>query len=55
MQDLGSVPRVIERKLGTLPHEAMLKIKQALLFTLNLELDFQQPDESEANILFNAL
>jgi mRNA interferase MazF len=38
VQGLGSVPVVrLERKLGDLPNEAILKIKQALIFALDLE------------------
>jgi mRNA interferase MazF len=39
VQGLGSVPVVrLERKLGDLPNEATLKIKQALIFALDLEV-----------------
>ena len=34
----------LERKLGKLPDEVMLKIKQAILFALDLELDLQVDD-----------
>jgi len=37
VQGLGSLPSVrLERKLGTLPEAAMAKIKQALIFALDL-------------------
>ncbi len=40
VQGLGSIPRVrLERKLGQLPDETMHRIKQAISFTLDLELD----------------
>jgi len=40
IQGLGSIPTArLERKLGNLPDNVMLEIKQALLFTLDLELD----------------
>ena len=43
VQGLGSVPVVrLERKLGKLPDEATLKIKQALIFALDLEVKQQQ-------------
>jgi mRNA interferase MazF len=39
VQGLGSLPKVrLERKLGELPDEAMQKIREAILFTLDLEL-----------------
>jgi mRNA interferase MazF len=39
VQGLGSTPTVrLERKLGELPENMMLKIKQALLFALDLEI-----------------
>ena len=41
VQGLGSIPRVrLERKLGQLPNEIMQRIKQAILFALDLELDY---------------
>ncbi|NJO75737.1 MAG: type II toxin-antitoxin system PemK/MazF family toxin [Leptolyngbyaceae cyanobacterium RM1_406_9] len=47
VQGLGSVPVVrLERKLGELPDEAVLKIKQALIFALDLEVKQQQDDIS---------
>ncbi|NJN91775.1 MAG: type II toxin-antitoxin system PemK/MazF family toxin [Leptolyngbyaceae cyanobacterium SL_5_14] len=47
VQGLGSVPVVrLERKLGELPDEAVLKIKQALIFALDLEVEQQQDDIS---------
>ncbi|MGB5711151.1 MAG: type II toxin-antitoxin system PemK/MazF family toxin [Waterburya sp.] len=40
VQGLGSIPRVrLERKLGQLPDETMHRIKQAISFALDLELD----------------
>jgi mRNA interferase MazF len=40
VQGLGSTPTArLERKLGELPENVMLKIKQALLFALDLETD----------------
>jgi mRNA interferase MazF len=37
LQGLGSIPTVrLERKLGQLPNEILLEIKQALIFTLDL-------------------
>ena len=45
VQGMGSIPTVrLERKLGKLPDEVMLKIKQAILFALDLELDLQVDD-----------
>lgn len=42
MQRLASIPTIrLERKLGVLPNDVMRKIKQALLFALDLETDFQ--------------
>jgi mRNA interferase MazF len=47
VEGLGSVPVVrLERKLGELPDEAVLKIKQALIFALNLKVEQQQSDIS---------
>lgn len=44
----GSIPRVrLERKLGDLPEEVMLKIKQALLFALDLGTDAQYHNSPE--------
>jgi mRNA interferase MazF len=38
VQGIGSLPNVrLERKLGVLPDEIMLKIKQAIVFALDLE------------------
>ncbi|MFM1842416.1 MAG: hypothetical protein RLZZ490_1152 [Cyanobacteriota bacterium] len=38
VQGIGSIPRTrLERKLGKLPDKIMVQIKQAILFTLNLE------------------
>jgi mRNA interferase MazF len=43
VQGLASIPNIrLERKLGVLPDDVMVKIKQALLFALNLEIDLQQ-------------
>ncbi|MGB8698715.1 MAG: type II toxin-antitoxin system PemK/MazF family toxin [Thermosynechococcaceae cyanobacterium] len=40
VQGLASIPIVrLERKLGILPDDVMLKIKQALCFALDLEID----------------
>ncbi len=40
VQGIGSIPTVrLERKLGKLPDDVMLKIKQAMLFALDLETD----------------
>ncbi|HEY9827457.1 MAG TPA: type II toxin-antitoxin system PemK/MazF family toxin [Stenomitos sp.] len=42
VQGLASIPAIrLERKLGVLPTDVMRKIKQALLFALDLETDFQ--------------
>jgi mRNA interferase MazF len=39
VQGLASIPDVrLERQLGVLPEEVMFKIKQALVFTLNLDV-----------------
>jgi mRNA interferase MazF len=44
VQGMASIPTVrLERKLGKLPDEVMLKIKQAILFALDLDTDL--PDE----------
>jgi mRNA interferase MazF len=38
IQGLGSLPTVrLERRLGTLPDEVMVKIRRALAFALNLQ------------------
>ena len=38
VQGIGSIPTVrLERKLGRLPDDVMLKIKQAILFALDLD------------------
>lgn len=38
VQGIGSIPRTrLERKLGELPDKVMVQIRQAILFTLNLE------------------
>ena len=45
VQGIGSVPRVrLERKLGDLPPEAMLEIKQALVFSLDLETNIEDEE-----------
>ncbi|AFY42224.1 type II toxin-antitoxin system PemK/MazF family toxin [Nostoc sp. PCC 7107] len=42
VQGLGSTPIVrLERKLGELPQEILIKIKQSLIFVLDLEVDNQ--------------
>jgi mRNA interferase MazF len=46
VQGIGSIPTVrLERKLGKLPDEVMLQIKQAMLFALDLEPDSKKTDE----------
>ena len=46
VQGMGSIPTVrLERKLGKLSNEVMLKIKQAILFALDLEPDLQADDD----------
>ena len=40
---MASIPTVrLVRKLGNLPDEVMLKIKQAILFALDLEADLAE-------------
>ena len=40
VQGLGSIPTVrLERRLGTLPNDVMAKIKRALAFALDLEIE----------------
>jgi mRNA interferase MazF len=40
VQGLGSLPTVrLERRLGTLPNDVMAKIKRALAFALDLEIE----------------
>lgn len=40
VQGLASIPSIrLDRKLGLLPDELMVKIKQALLFTLDLDIN----------------
>jgi mRNA interferase MazF len=47
VQGLGSVPIVrLERKLGQLPEEVMLEIKQALMMALDLR-DTRSQDEAD--------
>jgi mRNA interferase MazF len=46
VQGIGSIPTVrLERKLGKLPDEVMLKIKQAMLFALDLEPEIEESGE----------
>jgi mRNA interferase MazF len=46
VQGIGSIPTVrLERKLGKLPDEVMLKIKQAMLFALDLEPEIEENGE----------
>jgi mRNA interferase MazF len=48
VQGMASIPTArLERKLGKLPEEVMLKIKQAILFALDLELDIPTDNMSE--------
>jgi mRNA interferase MazF len=50
IQGLGSIPTVrLERKLGVLPDEVMLRIRQALRFALDLEVEEQQEDAPNGN------
>jgi mRNA interferase MazF len=43
IQGLGSTPTArLERKLGELPEDVMLKIKQALLYALDLETEIEE-------------
>jgi mRNA interferase MazF len=43
VQGMASIPTVrLERKLGKLPEDVMLKIKQAILFALDLEPDLPE-------------
>jgi mRNA interferase MazF len=43
VQGMASIPTVrLERKLGKLPDEVMLKIQQAILFALDLEPDLPE-------------
>jgi len=50
VQGLGSVPSArLERKLGELPKETMLIIKQALMFALDLGVVVQQDRTSETS------
>jgi mRNA interferase MazF len=47
VQGIGSIPTVrLERKLGKLPDEVMLKIKQAMLFVLELKPDIEENDDT---------
>ncbi len=42
VQGIGSIPTVrLERKLGKVPDKVMLKIRQAMLFALDLEADIK--------------
>jgi mRNA interferase MazF len=48
VQGIASIPTVrLERKLGKLPDEVMLKIKQAILFALDLEAEIPKNDSSD--------
>jgi mRNA interferase MazF len=48
VQGLGSIPAArLERKLGELPNETMLEIKQALIFALDLEGTLQQDSAAD--------
>jgi mRNA interferase MazF len=50
VQGMASIPTVrLERKLGKLPDEVILKIKQAILFVLDLESDFPTDNPSNPN------
>lgn len=50
VQGLGSVPIArLERKLGNLPEDATLKIKQALILALDLAVDKQLENDLEAS------
>jgi mRNA interferase MazF len=50
VQGMASIPTVrLERKLGKLPDEVMLKIKQAMLFALDLEPDVSADNQSNPN------
>jgi mRNA interferase MazF len=43
VQGMASIPTVrLEKKLGKLPDEVMLKIKQAILFALDLDPDLPE-------------
>ena len=44
VQGLGSIPKVrLERRLGKLPNNVMLAVKNAILFALDLEVESPQP------------
>jgi mRNA interferase MazF len=46
VQGMASIPTVrLERKLGKLPDEVMVKIKQAILFALDLESELPENKE----------
>lgn len=50
VQSIGSIPAArLERKLGELPDETLLKIKQALMFALDLEIEEQQDDSKDVD------
>ncbi|MDZ7952954.1 type II toxin-antitoxin system PemK/MazF family toxin [Nostoc sp. DedQUE09] len=50
LQGLGSIPAArLERKLGELPDETLLKIKQALMFALDLEIEEQHEDSRDVD------
>jgi mRNA interferase MazF len=43
VQGMASIPTIrLERKLGRLPDDVMLKIKQAILFALDLDPDLPE-------------
>ena len=45
VQGLGSIPRVrLERRLGKLPEDAMIEIKNAILSALDLGADSTKPN-----------
>ncbi|NJN87934.1 MAG: type II toxin-antitoxin system PemK/MazF family toxin [Leptolyngbyaceae cyanobacterium SL_7_1] len=50
VQGLGSVPVArLERRLGHLPDEAILEIKQALVFALDLEDELEQNNAADSS------
>jgi mRNA interferase MazF len=50
VQGLGSIPAArLERKLGELPNETMLEIKQALIFALDLEGEVHHDSTSDSD------
>ncbi|PSB56102.1 type II toxin-antitoxin system PemK/MazF family toxin [Chamaesiphon polymorphus] len=47
VQGIGSIPTVrLERMLGKVPDRTMLKIKQAIVFALDLNLEIQEETEN---------